>query len=127
MRRSAPHLHDAARSLVLRLLRDLPGGRVTIIENGCTSEQRVTTGPLRSIRLVNLKPRQRAELSAAGEEHTLFTLGGSGEISSGEGAVPLKYGVSVTLPLGTGMTVTAGDAGLEYFLASLEVPGGGAR
>ncbi|OJT26061.1 hypothetical protein BO221_09540 [Archangium sp. Cb G35] len=87
----------------------------------------VFTGPLRSIRLVNLKPGQRAELSAAGEEHTLFTLSGSGEISSGDGAVPLKYGVSVTLPLGTGMTVTAGDEGLEYFLASLEVPGGGAR
>ncbi|QRK06453.1 cupin domain-containing protein [Archangium violaceum] len=87
----------------------------------------VFTGPLRSIRLVDLKPGQRAELSAEGEEHTLFALRGSGEISSGGATVPLKYGVSVTLPLGTGMSVTAGEDGLEYFLASLEVPGGGAR
>ncbi|WNG36966.1 cupin domain-containing protein [Archangium violaceum] len=87
----------------------------------------VFTGPLRSIRLVDLKPGQRAELSAEGEEYTLFALRGSGEITSGEATVPLKYGVSVTLPLGTGMAVTAGEDGLEYFLASLEVPGGGAR
>jgi|GEM_PF-347566 len=87
----------------------------------------VFTGPLRNIRLVDLKPGQQAELSAEGVEHTLFTLRGSGEISSGETTVPMKYGVSVTLPLGTGMTVTAGAEGLEYFLASLEVPGGGAR
>ena len=87
----------------------------------------VFTGPLRSIRLVELTPGPQAELSAEGVEHTLFTLGGSGEISSGEARVPLTYGVSVTLPQGSVMAVTAGAQGLEYFLASLEVPGGGAR
>lgn len=85
------------------------------------------TGPLRSIRLVNLKPGQQETLSATGMEHTLFMTGGSGEISSGEAKVPLKYGVSVTLPLGTETVVTAGADGLEYFQASLEVPGGGGR
>jgi mannose-6-phosphate isomerase-like protein (cupin superfamily) len=88
----------------------------------------VFTGPLRDIRLVKLEPGQRAELSATGVEHTLFALEGSGQLASGEAEVPLKYGVSVTLPLGTGTAVTtAGPQGLEYFLASLEVPGGGAR
>ncbi|EPX59480.1 hypothetical protein D187_002970 [Cystobacter fuscus DSM 2262] len=87
----------------------------------------VFTGPLRCIRLVRLEPGQRAELSAEGVEHTLFTLRGSGESSSGGASVPLKYGVSITLPLGTGMTVTAGTDGLEYFQAILDVPGGGAR
>jgi mannose-6-phosphate isomerase-like protein (cupin superfamily) len=87
----------------------------------------VFTGPLRSIRVVNLEPGQRAELTAIGVEHTLFTLEGSGEITSGEAAVPLKYGVSVTLPLGSETVVTAGADGMGYFLASLEVSGGGAR
>ncbi len=87
----------------------------------------VFTGPLRRIRLVKLEPGQRAELSAMGMEHTLFALVGSGQIASGEAEVPLKYGVSVTLPLGTETVITAGPEGLEYFLASLEVPGGGAR
>jgi hypothetical protein len=87
----------------------------------------VFTGPLRRIRLVNLEPGRRAALSATGVEHTLFTLGGSGEIASGEAKVPLKYGVSVTLPLGSEVVITAGAEGLEYFLASLEVPGDGAR
>jgi mannose-6-phosphate isomerase-like protein (cupin superfamily) len=87
----------------------------------------VFTGPLRSIRLVKLEPGQRAELSTTGVEHTLFTLDGSGEISSGGTGVPLKYGVSVTLPLGTETVITAGSRGMEYFLASLDVPGGGAR
>lgn len=87
----------------------------------------VFTGPLRRISLISLEPGQRATLSAAGEEHTLFTLGGSGEAVSGEARVPLHYGTSVTLPLDTGLVIIAGPDGLEYFLASLEVPGGGRR
>jgi mannose-6-phosphate isomerase-like protein (cupin superfamily) len=85
----------------------------------------VFTGPLRNIRLVYLQPGQQVALSAAGMEHTLFTLAGSGDVSSGGEKVPLKYGVSVTVPLGTELVVTAGAVGVEYFLASLEVPGGG--
>lgn len=89
----------------------------------------VFTGPLRKISLVHLEPGQRAVLSAAGVEHTLFTLAGSGEAASGEARVPLHYGTSVTLPLGTALAIAAGPDGLEYFLASLDVPGveGGAR
>jgi mannose-6-phosphate isomerase-like protein (cupin superfamily) len=87
----------------------------------------VFTGPLRSIRVVNLEPGQRAELATTGVEHTLFTLKGFGEIASGEAAVPLKYGVSVTLPLGTEAVITAGAEGMEYFQASLDVSRGGAR
>jgi mannose-6-phosphate isomerase-like protein (cupin superfamily) len=87
----------------------------------------VFTGPLREIQLLELEPGQQASLSATGMEHTLFTLGGSGEVTSHEARVPLKFGVSVTLPLGAELVLTAGAEGLKYFLASLEVPGGGAR
>jgi mannose-6-phosphate isomerase-like protein (cupin superfamily) len=86
----------------------------------------VFTGPLRKIGLVHLEPNRRAELRADGAEHTLFTLRGSGEAASGEARVPLTYGVSVTLPLGTVLVIDAGPEGLEYFLASLEVPNGSA-
>ena len=87
----------------------------------------VFTGPLRSIRLSSLAPGQQALLSGVGVEHTLFTLGGSGEAASGTTKVAVKYGSSVTMPLGAELVLTAGAEGLEYFLASLEVPGGGAR
>ncbi len=87
----------------------------------------VFTGPLQSIRLVKLKEGGKAALSAKGVEHTLFTVSGSGEVRSGESKVALKYGTSVTLPLGTEIEVTAGAGGLEYFLASLAVPGGKAQ
>jgi mannose-6-phosphate isomerase-like protein (cupin superfamily) len=87
----------------------------------------VFTGPLRKIGLVNLAPGQQAVLSAAGVEHTMFTLRGSGEAVSGEARVPLKYGVSVTMPLGTHLVIAAGSEGLDYFQASLEVPEGWSR
>lgn len=86
----------------------------------------VFTGPLRKIQLVNLQPGQKAELSAVDAEHTLFVLSGSGQAaSSKEACVSLKYGVSVTLPLETNLAIVAGEEGLEYFLATLEVPAGG--
>ncbi len=85
----------------------------------------VFTGPLRKIQLVNLQPGQRTKLSSTGVEHTLFILGGAGEAaSSNEASVSLKYGVSITLPLDTGLSIIAGQEGLEYFLATLEVPAG---
>jgi hypothetical protein len=87
----------------------------------------VFTGPLRAIRLIDLKPGQQVALSAAVAEHTLFVLGGSGDIMSGGVKVPLNYGVSVTLPLGTEVAVHAGTEGLEYFMASLAVPEGKAQ
>jgi mannose-6-phosphate isomerase-like protein (cupin superfamily) len=83
----------------------------------------VFTGPLRAIRLVELAADRREELAAAGFEHTLFVLAGSGHIVSGQASVPLSYGVSITLPLGSEAVVHADPGGLEYFIASLEVPG----
>lgn len=83
----------------------------------------VFTGPLRKIQLVNLQPGQQADLFTVGVEHTLFILSGSGEATSSTGdSVPLLYGVSITLPLKTSLVIAAGQEGLEYFLATLEVP-----
>jgi mannose-6-phosphate isomerase-like protein (cupin superfamily) len=107
--------------------RDVNAEIFNLRQRGEVDPRSIFTGPLRSIRLVKLEPGQRSALAAKGVEHTLFTLGGSGEFTSGEEGVPLKYGVSVTLPLGTATVITAGAEGLEYFLASLDVPEGGAR
>ncbi|UQA56805.1 cupin domain-containing protein [Polyangium aurulentum] len=98
---------------------------VNLLETPEVDPSAVFTGPLRKIGLVHLGPSQRAELCADGAEHALFTLGGSGEAASGEARVPLKYGVAVTLPLGAALEIDAGPDGLDYFLASLEVPSGG--
>ncbi|WP_257445953.1 cupin domain-containing protein [Archangium lipolyticum] len=106
--------------------RDVNAEVFNLRQRGEVDPRSTFTGPLRSIRLVKLEPGRKSPLAATGVEHTLFTLDGSGEITSGEAVVPLKYGVSVTLPLGTETVITAGAGGLEYFLASLEVPGGGA-
>lgn len=87
----------------------------------------VFTGPLRAVRLVTLAAGQRAELHAAGQEHTVFVLAGSGHAVSGEAIVPLGSGVSITLPLGSDVVISAGDGGLEYFMASLDVAESDAR
>jgi mannose-6-phosphate isomerase-like protein (cupin superfamily) len=82
----------------------------------------VFTGPLQAIKLITLPAGQHAALSAADQEHTLFVLAGAGHIVSGHTSVPLSYGVSVTLPLGSEVVVHADAGGLEYFIASLAVP-----
>jgi len=83
----------------------------------------VFTGPLRAIHLTKLAANEHKQLSATGVEYTLFVTAGSGHIVSGDAKVPLDYGVSVTLPLGSEVVVAASDAGLEIFMASLDVPG----
>jgi mannose-6-phosphate isomerase-like protein (cupin superfamily) len=86
----------------------------------------VLTGPLQVIRLVTLRPREAVHVTSGGVEHALFVLSGSGEGISVTISQPLVPGTAVTLPLGTDLTVTAGDDGLEYFQAVLAVPGDGA-
>jgi mannose-6-phosphate isomerase-like protein (cupin superfamily) len=80
------------------------------------------SGPLGRIRLPRLAPGERTTLVADTEEHTLFTVDGSGSAVTGSTAVPLKRGVALTLPLGSSVTAEAGAEGLELFIASLSVP-----
>jgi mannose-6-phosphate isomerase-like protein (cupin superfamily) len=81
----------------------------------------VFTGPLRTIYLLQLPSGQRSELVAAADEHTLFVLGGSGTATSADTTVALARGVSLTLPLGSSVTLTGGTGPLECFVASLAV------
>jgi hypothetical protein len=80
------------------------------------------TGPLGRIRLPQLQPGQRETLVADTQEHTLFTVQGSGNAVTGSATVPLRHGVALTLPLGSSVTVEAGGDGLELFIASLATP-----
>jgi mannose-6-phosphate isomerase-like protein (cupin superfamily) len=79
------------------------------------------TGPLRVIQLVTVGPTEQVEIAAQGAEHTLFTLRGTGTVTHADTTVDLGPEVAVTLPLGTHVRIVAGQAGLEYFQASLEV------
>ncbi|WP_394825684.1 hypothetical protein [Pendulispora albinea] len=80
------------------------------------------TGPLGRIRLPEMQPGQRETLIAENQEHTLFIVRGNGSAVTGSVTVPLRAGVAVTLPLGSHVTVEAGDEGLEVFIASLATP-----
>ncbi|WP_156755605.1 hypothetical protein [Actinokineospora pegani] len=80
------------------------------------------SGPLGRVRLPQLEPGQREELVADDQEHTLFVVRGNGTATTGATAVPLRAGVSLTLPLGSSVAVEAGDEGLELFIASLVTP-----
>lgn len=80
------------------------------------------SGPLGRIRLPQLRPGQRETLVADTQEHTLFTVQGTGNAMTGSATVPLRHGVALTLPLGSSVTIEAGIEGLELFIASLATP-----
>ena len=83
------------------------------------------SGPLGRVRLPRLEPGERETLTADTQEHTLFTVAGTGNAVTGSANVPLRHGVALTLPLGSSVTVEAGEAGLELFIASLATPPAG--
>lgn len=80
------------------------------------------SGPLGRIRLPQLQPGQQETLNAEDQEHTLFIVRGDGNAVSGSTTVALRPGAALTLPLGSKVTVEAGDDGLELFIASLATP-----
>lgn len=82
----------------------------------------VLTGPLRTARMVTLKPQQREILTADDREHTLFVLHGSGTARTSTATVDLAPGTAVTMPLGGTLVLCAGDRPMRYFHASLSVP-----
>jgi mannose-6-phosphate isomerase-like protein (cupin superfamily) len=87
----------------------------------------VFTGPLRALEVLRLPAGGRAHLAAEGMEHTVYVTEGGGRAApsgaeTGEVRVPLAPGTALTLPLGTGVTLTAGPDGLEYVHAELAVP-----
>jgi hypothetical protein len=102
---------------------------VNLREMGEVDAQTILTGPLRRVRLLQLQPGESETLVADTQEHTLFTVDGSGSAVTGSATVPLQHGVAVTLPLGGVVTIETGPEGLELFMASLAVPSakGGSR
>ncbi|MFD9795399.1 cupin domain-containing protein [Streptomyces sp. NPDC059070] len=94
-----------------------------LYENGPVDAATVLGGPLRTVRVSRLLPAATEELSARDVEHTVYVTGGAGTARSGTTSVPLRAGVSLTLPLGTDVRLRAGGDGLEYFHAVLDVPG----
>ncbi|MDG4810777.1 cupin domain-containing protein [Micromonospora sp. WMMD1120] len=84
----------------------------------------VLTGPLKRIARQRLAAHQQDTVRAAGREFTLFVVAGSGAITSGQASAALGPEVSVTLPLGSAATLTAGADGLDLFVLELLVPDG---
>ncbi|GAA2135507.1 hypothetical protein GCM10009760_14130 [Kitasatospora kazusensis] len=106
---------------------------------------RVLTGPLCGVGLSWLEPGDGILLVAEGVEHTVYVTAGAGFVTavaadaadsadsaadtdsavadsdSDSDDIPLAEGTAVTLPLGGRATLTAGEAGLEYFHAVLAV------
>jgi mannose-6-phosphate isomerase-like protein (cupin superfamily) len=99
---------------------------VSLRERGEIDPRSVFSSPLEAVRITRLGGRERQELRADGSEHTVFVLSGSGVARSGEVVVPVSARTSLTLPLGTGMTLEADAGGLEFFHATLRVDGAGA-
>jgi len=79
----------------------------------------VFRGPLRLLEAVRLPAGGRTVLRADGVEHTLFVTGGSGRAAVDGEAVPLVPGRALTLPLGSAVRVTAGQAGMACLHAEL--------
>jgi mannose-6-phosphate isomerase-like protein (cupin superfamily) len=94
---------------------------VNLRERGEIDAQTILTGPLRCVRLLQLRPGEFETLVADTQEHTVFTVDGSGSAVTGSATVPLQHGMAVTVPLGGMVTVEAGPEGLELFVVSLAV------
>jgi len=94
---------------------------VNLAELGQFDPREVFAGPLENIALRSLADGETLDLAAHGREHTLFVIEGSGHAKSGSTEVSLAAGTSVTLPLGTELTVLAGQPGLKIFLATMAV------
>ncbi|MCX4766567.1 cupin domain-containing protein [Streptomyces sp. NBC_01275] len=97
------------------VVRDLRG-------HGPLDAAEVLTGPLRTVGVRDLPPHAGVELAARGTEHTVFVLSGTGTARSADREVPLASGTALTLPLGGAVRLWAGDGGMEYFHAVLDVP-----
>jgi mannose-6-phosphate isomerase-like protein (cupin superfamily) len=91
-------------------------------EPGEIDPRSVLTGPLRRIARRRLRAGQAATATADGREFTFFVLAGSGTATSGPAVAPLAPEVSLTLPLGGAVTLTAGPDGLELLELELLVP-----
>ena len=91
--------------------------------------QEVLAGPLRRARLMRLRSGESETLVADTQEHVLFTVNGSGIAVTNSATVPLRHGVSVSVPFCGSVTIEAGPEGLECFVVSLAVPSipGGAQ
>ncbi|MEU6094313.1 cupin domain-containing protein [Streptomyces sp. NPDC047079] len=85
------------------------------------------TGPLRLIETVSLAPGEHLDLSSTGSEHTVFVLSGSGSAATADSEAALHGGVSVTLPKGTSVRLTADQDGLRLFHAELALVTSGVR
>lgn len=94
---------------------------VDLAELGQFDPREVFAGPLENIALRSLGDGETLELAARGREHTLFVIEGGGHAKSGATEVTLAAGTSVTLPLGSELTVVAGRPGLKVFLATMAV------
>lgn len=94
---------------------------VNLRELGEIDARTILTGPLRRVRLLRLQPGESEALVADAQEHTVFTVDGSGSAVTGSATVPLQHGVAVTLPLGGTVMIEAGPEGLELFVVSLAV------
>ncbi|WP_416970770.1 cupin domain-containing protein [Streptomyces sp. 4F14] len=90
--------------------------------HGPLDAQSVLTGPLRTIRVQDLPPHAGVEFAARGTEHTVFVLSGTGVARTADREVRLASGTALTLPLGGSVRLWAGDGGLEFFHAVLDVP-----
>ncbi|MGH3816027.1 MAG: cupin domain-containing protein [Pseudonocardiaceae bacterium] len=101
------------------------GGNAAIVNLSEVREvdaQEVLAGPLRRARLMRLRSGESETLVADTQEHVLFTVNGTGSAVTNSATVPLRHGVSVSLPFRGSVTIWAGPEGLECFVVSLAVP-----
>jgi mannose-6-phosphate isomerase-like protein (cupin superfamily) len=91
-------------------------------EPGEIDPRTVLTGPLRRIARRRFAAGQATTVTADGREFTFFVVGGSGTATSGPATAPLAPEVSLTLPLGGAVRITAGAGGLELLELELLVP-----
>jgi hypothetical protein len=97
--------------------------RVNLYETQHSGVNEIMDGSWKKIEVKVLRPHERLDLVAEGDEHCVFTIDGSALVQEPDGRQwSFAPGSTVTLPHGGRCSITAGDEGFRYLIISLYVP-----
>lgn len=96
--------------------------RVNLFTHADSGITNIMDGPWKAIQVLSLKPHTSTTLTTDGEEHSVFTIEGTGKLSEPDGrSWDFAKGDTVSLPLGGECTITAGAEGFRYLIITLRV------
>ncbi|MFT6973655.1 MAG: 5-deoxy-D-glucuronate isomerase [Pontimonas sp.] len=100
----------------------MPEPRVNLFSAQDSGITDIMDGPWKNIDVTTLAPGESKELTTESEEHCVFTIDGSAQVTEPDGrSWDFVAGNTVSLPHGGRCTITAGDDGMRYLIITMTV------